>query len=226
MHEGAPDLPNRTLTLLAPLLGHILTRVGGIRVSHGAPTTPAWEAPLPLNQDAFDDANWLWTVLTETVLRVAGHTGNRPPDISRSVWRNGHGKTVGLPVIDTTGGLEAARTLTRWLTYNATEGELEWLAEAAAEVSPRHPLHDKPHTAQDARCEDDAGTLIVKPPRHHLDESIAVCQTCGRIYDEQALQTATVRWAAVQAAERVHARAQAVIRHLTGKYVDSQDDNA
>lgn len=215
---GDDDLTARTLNTLAPLMAHILTRIGGVRASHGAPTTPAWEAPLPLNQDAFDDANWLWTVLTETVARVSARNRMRCPDIARSVWRNEAGKTVGLTVVNVDAGRDATATLTRWLRHNADPGELAWLQEAASEVAPRHPLRDRPHASKDTTCEDDNGTLIVKPPQHFMDDEIAVCQTCGRVYDQGELERAAVRYAAVQAAERVRAQAQKVVEHLTAKY--------
>lgn len=214
----------RMLATLPDLAEHIVTLIGGLRQRPTGPAGTAWEAPIPVNADAFDDANRLWVELAQTTADIARVTGSTLPGPAAHAWRDQVGTPLGLPSGITPADVRyMVSILARWI-----EAQLPYLGDPEAMLTPleetyggiraRYPLRDRPRTSRDALCPDDRGALAIKPPRHHGDEQLIVCQVCGRTYSQDEHERLAVRFAAVEAYERAKASSLKVAAGLIRKY--------
>lgn len=214
----------RMLQTLPDLAEHVVALIGGLRQRPTGPAGTAWEAPLPLNQDAFDDANRLWVALVWAAKDIAVDTRSTMPGPAARAWRDVTGLPLGLPAATTAADARyAVAIVARWIDaqlpyMSDADGLLAGLDQVYGQVRARYPLNDRPHLSKAALCPDDRGALAIKPPRHHGDEQLTVCTVCQRVFTQDEHEQLTVRYAAVEAYERARARSAKVAARLAAKY--------
>lgn len=213
-----------SLTVLPALLEHVLTQVGGLRAKRFDRSGSAWEAPLPLNAGAFDDANLLWAGLVATVRHYADVLDLPAPAPARVGWRDDTGVIVGLAKgITPALARHDALTLTRWLEQQQPHlPEDAWMLEdleaTVRTIAARYPLRDRTTKAKGTACPDDGAQLLIRPPRHYGDPQLIVCSKCGATFTEDQ-HAEIARWyAAVQAQAALKERGDKVRARLAAKY--------
>lgn len=89
---------HRALGMVAPIIEHVITLVAGIQSkrSDGAQRTKG-QPPLPLNVEAFNDANETYRWLVYWCAVWATRLNRVPPAPAAKAWRDGYNRIVGLP---------------------------------------------------------------------------------------------------------------------------------
>lgn len=190
------DLAVVALSNAAPLVGHLVSQVAGLRskpASDGSQRTKGVSAALPFNARAFDDANTVYRQLVGWAQVLAPLLREQPPATAAGAWRNGERHVVGLPngigVLEARGALER---LVRWHRDRLTrilwlpEGVERYLADLARiqRINLRWPMEDKPSVSRVAACPGDSGQLLIVPPREYGADRAILCSVCGRHYTE------------------------------------------
>lgn len=182
---------------LAPLVGHLLRQVGGLRAprgSDGSQRTKGATAPLPFNARAFDDANGIYRVLVRWCARITRPGVPRPTGLA-GAWRDGAGAVLGLPYdVPASVAEDDVERLAEWLRAALplvfTSSDVEQVAAFQADLERlrrmdlRWPREDRPAFSTKAACPDDAGRLLIVPPRAAGADRVIVCSACGRHYTE------------------------------------------
>lgn len=218
----AIDPTIRTLRTVGPLLERLLQQVGGLRARPEGPASTAWEAPLPFNGQAFDDANDLFEVLVTTVDYEAAWLKVDAPHLPRTVWRNASGHVIGFRAgITPTAGRKAATVLTLWLEEHLEQLEdhaLDSLLWTVRGKAARYPYSDRVTLSKVAVCPTDRGALQIQPPRWDGDDRRISCQRCGQAFTEAEHDLAGTRLAAVIASAKRAAKRTKITTHLEGLY--------
>lgn len=190
------DLAQQALTNAAPLVGHLVSQVAGLRSkpsSDGSQRTKAASAPLPFNARAFDDANQVYRLLVGWAQVLAPRIGDDTPAVAAGAWRDGSAKVVGLPM--GTSVLEARAAVTTLATWHGLrlyrvlaldEGVERYLGDLARiqRINLRWPTEDKPRVSSRAACPIDTGRLLIVPPREAGADRAIICSVCGKHYTE------------------------------------------
>lgn len=213
-------LAETALTNAAPLVGHLLHQIGGLRSkpgSDGSQRTKGASAPLPFNARAFDDANQVYRLLVGWSLRIAekGISATSAPVTMAGAWRQGDGRVVGLPyAIDATEARIEVHRIAFWLrgvlplVLQSEDAEfvahLQFDLARIQRLNLKWPTEDRPAFSTKAACPDDAGRLLIVPPREPGADRSIVCSKCGRHFTEAEHDRIV---AFVAAVARVHRKA-------------------
>lgn len=210
---------------LAPLIvEHVLSLVDS-KGSDGERVDSSRTAPLPLNEQAFNDANNIYQRLVYWARVFATQMGVQAPGPAVHAWRDMKGNIVGLPHNISPGqGRYIVGVMATWLTLHleaicalSAVDDVEYFHNGAGQmretftVNARWPQEAKPYYSK-VPCPDDKGKIAVYPPKNFGDDTMYKCERCGRIFDDSLHAFYGKLFAEVEA------EADPVKRHLMRKY--------
>lgn len=189
--------------------------------------TASKEAPIPLNEAAFDDASELYSMLAYWCMVWAGHLQERPPMIAKGAWRKASGTIVGLPAdVGPVKGGALIGSLARWLRNRLDKilATIDWADDIeaftdqfadVARMSARWPRVPRPEYSKVPCPIQDCGARIaVYPPAFPGDDRRIVCGR-GHFYEEDMYERMIVLF---NDARKERAQVERTVKHLAKKY--------
>lgn len=187
-HFSTPFFKKTRFALeLAPgVVAHIVTmKVASGGAGERVQTTK--EAPLPFNEQAWDDANEVYKLLMYWSVAFAGMLKMNPPAPARRAWRASDNRVVGLPAnITAQDARYVMGLLTVWMRTQL-ESIMHLRAEDVTEfheqilevfrISARWPQRDRSSWSK-LPCPFCGGLLAIYPPEMRGAERTILCQTC------------------------------------------------
>lgn len=209
------------LSLPGGLVPHLLRHMVTARPVADDRVDSSRSAPLPFNEQAFDDANEVWMSLVYWVKVWAEHLGQPVPKVSEKGWRAG-GKLRGLAHgVDPSSAGEDVAHLAGWLRVRleailAMPGDdVRAFMDAVVDfqrMAARWPLEDRPRKGK-APCptQDCGADVVVYPPRKPLDDMMVKCAD-GHVFEKESYELA------VRVFEEQQAQVEQTVRHLSKKH--------
>lgn len=188
---------DRALRMAGALVEHVLGEVAGLRSKNtdGSQRSRS-EPPLPFNVGAFNDANEIYSRLVYWVSLWATRLNRQPPSPAAHAWRTDQNRVVGLPNdIQPAAARYAVAIMGLWLSAHLddiyalpTIGDIEFFQDDMQDVyriAARWPAEDQAVYAP-VRCPDDdcKGKIAIHPPKFAGDEQQIICESCGRVFQE------------------------------------------
>lgn len=215
------------LTQAGELGTHLLGMVSSVGGQAEDRIDSSRDAPLPLNQAAFDDASELYAMLVYWCMVWADHLEQRAPEVAKGAWRKRSGHIIGLPAdIGPVKGGALIGSLARWLR-NRLDTILEtvdWADDILAftdqvgdvfRMNARWPRIDRPAYSKMPCPRQDCGHKIaVYPPGFPGDARRIVC-TAGHWYPEEEYEHLLLVFKQVR---QEQAQVERTVKHLSKKY--------
>ena len=184
------------------------------------------EAPLPMNTQAFNDVNEVYSRLVYWATLYAERLHRQAPGPAKRAWRaSGNNTIAGLPADITP---DAARyvvgIMAKWLEVNLEDilalpelDDTQYFRDEFAgdifRINAANPQRMKARYS-DVHCPDDdcRGKIAVYPPRFFQDDERIVCEGCGRRFFPKDYARL------VEVFNQIRAESNPVARHLMKKY--------
>jgi len=219
---------HRALGIAPGLTEHVLSLVSGIQSKQNDESQKLKKhPPLPMNVEAFNDANEIysrlvyWTAVFATRLNVA------PPAPAARAWRTEGNRVVGLPTdVSPVAARNAVRLMANWIEQRLDNicdltgtDDVDYFHDEMKDfyrTNARWPQEDQPRYSP-AHCPDIEckGKIAIYPPQFAGDDQKIVCEKCHRhILPKDYEFIARV----FEQANQEKVRAQLVTERLTRKY--------
>jgi len=217
----------KALRDVGPLTEHIVSLLAHKgRPEEGTVRSKRVDAPMPLNEGAFNDCNELYSRLVYWSVTWAARLGRQAPGPAVRAWRTRRGTVVGLPVDTTPADARYIVSVTaKWLELHLDEilwqeptddvlyfgTELNEIHQAAARW-PRKLQARYADLACGGGC---GGRIALYPVDDAGGEASIVCEKCNREYTQSDYDTE------VEDVNRKHAeavKANKVQQRLAQKY--------
>ncbi len=218
----------KALELAPQIVEHVLSLVDS-KAAAGERVDSSRTAPLPLNEQAFNDANNIYQRLVYWARVFAKQLNSPAPAAARHAWKDMAGNIVGLPHDISPGQARyIVAQMARWLDLRLemicalpAVDDVEYFHNGAGQmretftVNARWPTEAKPYYSK-APCPDDKGKIAVYPPKEFGDETVYKCEGCGRIFDDSLHAFYANLFATVTLAE--YNQSAKIARHLSKKF--------
>lgn len=178
------------------LVGHMITLIGGIQ-SKGSDGSQKLKGnpPLPLNAEAFNDANETYSRLVYWASLWATRINVQAPGPAARAWRADNNRIVGLPAdISSQAAQYATGVMAAWLNIHLEQisattntDDVAYFFTEMTEIfrlDAKWPQEDRAEYAP-VVCPDDEckGQIAIHPPRFAGDDEKIVCEQCHREFD-------------------------------------------
>lgn len=226
---GRIDVP---LSQAGELAAHLIGNVLPSSIADDDRVDGSRDAPLPLNQNAFDDASELYSMLVYWTDVFAKAISHPEPEHAAGSWRNGRGTIIGLPLnVSPEEGAKMVTTLTQWLRTRLdrilgtvdNDDDIQAFTEAIGGVwrmNARWPRVEKPsYSKMPCPREDCSAKIAVYPPSYPGDTRRVVC-TSGHWYPEEEYEHLLLVFRDVRTQK---AKAAKVAERLAAKYGPMSD---
>lgn len=218
------DMP---LSQAGELASHLIGNVNPSPAPSDDRVDNSRDAPLPLNQNAFDDASELYSMLVYWTDIFAKAISHPEPAHTAGAWRNDRGTIIGLPVnVTPEDGGQMVATLAQWLRARLDrilgtvdyDDDIQAFTGALSDVwrmNARWPRIEKPsYSKMPCPRQDCASKIAVYPPAFPGDTRRIVC-TSGHWYPEEEYEHLLLVF---RDARADRARAAKVAERLVKKY--------
>lgn len=182
------------------------------------------EAPLPMSQQAFDDANEIYSLLVYWTTVFADQLHVQAPGPAAHAWRNRSGVIIGLPAnISPDQGRYLVGVMATWLNIHLdqichlTIDDVLDFREALKTVfqaDARWPRKARQRYA-DLPCPSCKGRIAVWPPQEVGDDERIICESCGRWFEPKDYEFLI---GVFKQQRQEQQRADRASRHLNRKY--------
>jgi hypothetical protein len=185
---------HRALGIAAALTEHILGQVSGIQAKADDGSQKLKKhPPLPLNVEAFNDANEIYSRLVYWTAVFATRLNQAPPAPAARAWRTEGNRVVGLPNdVAPAAARNAVRLMATWLEQRldaicALPGtdDVDYFHDELKDIyrtNARWPQEDQPRFAKE-QCPDESckGRIAIYPPQFAGDDQRIICEKCNRL---------------------------------------------